>query len=143
MNEALSENPWTDEVCKDWLEITLDKARTSGLSTNEITRLLNETMTQTVHEYIKRRIEEILNMLSISYDDLDGVAIYKGPGSFTGLRIGMSVANALAYAQNIPIVARGGEDWVKQSIDDLQKNRSDKIALPEYGAPARTTTPRK
>jgi tRNA threonylcarbamoyladenosine biosynthesis protein TsaB len=92
---------------------------------------------------LNTKIEEILNMLSISYDDLDGVAIYKGPGSFTGLRIGMSVANALAYAQNIPIVARAGGDWVKQSIDDLQKNRSDKIALPEYGAPARTTTPRK
>jgi hypothetical protein len=60
MNEALSENPWTDEVCKDWLEITLDKARTSGLSTNEITRLLNETMPQAVHEYIKRRSEELL-----------------------------------------------------------------------------------
>jgi tRNA threonylcarbamoyladenosine biosynthesis protein TsaB len=94
-------------------------------------------------ETLNTKIEEILNMLSISYDDLDGVTIYKGPGSFTGLRIGMSVANALAYAQNIPIVARAGGDWVKQSIDDLQKNRSDKIALPEYGAPARTTTPRK
>jgi hypothetical protein len=67
MNEALSENPWTDEVCKDWLEITLDKARTSGLSTNEITRLLNETMPQPVHEYIKRRSEELLEPIQLDH----------------------------------------------------------------------------
>lgn len=94
-------------------------------------------------ETLNSKIEEMLNKLSISYDDINGLAIYKGPGSFTGLRIGMSVANALAYAQNIPIVANGGEAWLQQSIEDLLAGKNHKIATPAYGAPARTTQPKK
>jgi tRNA threonylcarbamoyladenosine biosynthesis protein TsaB len=94
-------------------------------------------------ETLNAKIEEILNKSSISYGDLDGLAIFKGPGSFTGLRIGMSVANALAFSQNIPIAARAGENWLKDSLQDLQNGQSDKIAAPEYGAAAQITKPRK
>jgi len=94
-------------------------------------------------ETINTQIEKILNLLSISYDDLRGIAIYKGPGSFTGLRIGMTVANVLAYAQQIPIVANSGNDWLKKSIKALLAGQNDTVASPEYGAPARTTKARK
>lgn len=94
-------------------------------------------------ETLNSKIEEILNKSSIPYGDLDGLAVFKGPGSFTGLRIGMSVANALAYARSIPIVARGGENWLSQSLADIISGQNDKTAIPEYGAPARTTKPRK
>lgn len=94
-------------------------------------------------ETLNSKIEEILNKSSISYDDLDAIMIFKGPGSFTGLRIGMSVANTLAYAQDIPIVARGGDRWLEESINDISAGKNDKIVQPEYGAPARTTKPRK
>jgi tRNA threonylcarbamoyladenosine biosynthesis protein TsaB len=94
-------------------------------------------------ETLNSKIEEILSKSSISYGNLDGIAIFKGPGSFTGLRIGISVANALAYAQRVPVVARGGEDWVKDSIEALNKGADDKVAVPEYGAAARTTKPSK
>jgi tRNA threonylcarbamoyladenosine biosynthesis protein TsaB len=99
----------------------------------------HRTLSDTLHT----KIEEILNKSSKSLKDIEGIAIYKGPGSFTGLRIGMSVANALAYAQNIPVIVNGGEDWLEQSIKDLLAGKNDKIALPEYGSPANTTQPRK
>jgi tRNA threonylcarbamoyladenosine biosynthesis protein TsaB len=94
-------------------------------------------------ETLNSKIEEILNKSSISYDDLQGIAVFKGPGSFTGLRIGMSAANALAYSQGIPIVARRGDKWLEESIKDLAAGKNDRIAVPEYGAPARVTKPRK
>lgn len=94
-------------------------------------------------ETLNLQIAEILNKSSISYGSLDGIAIYKGPGSFTGLRIGMSVANALSYSLDIPIVARSGDDWLGQSISDLSQGQNDKTAVPEYGAPAHTTKPKK
>src|SRR6266404_9489187 len=90
-------------------------------------------------ETINTQIEKILNLLSISYDDLRGIAIYKGPSSFTSLRIGMTVANVLAYAQKIPIVANSGNDWLKKSIKALLAGQNNTVASPEYGAPARTT----
>ena len=96
-------------------------------------------------ETLNSKIEEIsaAGGLSISLSDVQAIAVFKGPGSFTGLRIGMSVANALAYAQNIPIVARSGEDWLNQSINDLQAGQNDKIAIPEYGSPPHITQPKK
>ena len=94
-------------------------------------------------ETIHRQIEKILNKSSISLSGINGIVVFKGPGSFTGLRIGHSVANALAYAQNTPIVTRDGEDWFKQGIEDLLAGKNDKIVTPEYGAPAKTTSPRR
>jgi tRNA threonylcarbamoyladenosine biosynthesis protein TsaB len=42
--------------------------------------------------------------------DLDAVSVSKGPGSYTGLRIGVSTAKGLAYALEIPIIATGTLD---------------------------------
>jgi len=93
-------------------------------------------------ETLNLKIDEMLNMLSISYRDLQAVAVFKGPGSFTGLRIGISVANALAYAQSVPIVARGGRGWLPGSIKALRAGQTDKIAVPDYGAPVHVTKPK-
>jgi tRNA threonylcarbamoyladenosine biosynthesis protein TsaB len=49
-------------------------------------------------------IEEILKENSIRVRDLDAVAVSKGPGSYTGLRIGVSVAKGMAYAASIPLI---------------------------------------
>jgi tRNA threonylcarbamoyladenosine biosynthesis protein TsaB len=61
-------------------------------------------------ETIHKKMQEILSVKGLTLEELTGIVIYKGPGSFTGLRIGMSVANALAYSLDIPITASGGED---------------------------------
>jgi hypothetical protein len=55
----------------------------------------------------------------------------------------MSVGNAMAYAQNVPIVACGGDDWLKESVERLQAGQNDKVGIPEYGAPPHVTKPRK
>lgn len=94
-------------------------------------------------ETLNAKIQEILNKSSISYDDLDGIAAFQGPGSFTGLRIGLSVANALAYGLDIPIAAAGGADWRTAAITKLLNGQSEKIAVPEYGSPVHVTKPKK
>jgi tRNA threonylcarbamoyladenosine biosynthesis protein TsaB len=94
-------------------------------------------------ETLNAKVEEILDLLSISYLDITGIAIYKGPGSFTGLRIGLSVANALAYSLDIPIVALSGENWLDKSVQALQSGQNDNVAIPEYGSLAYVTQPKK
>ncbi len=49
-------------------------------------------------------IGEILKEAGIKAMDLDAVAVSKGPGSYTGLRIGISVAKGIAYAASIPLI---------------------------------------
>jgi len=51
-----------------------------------------------------------------SVQDLDAVGVVVGPGSFTGLRIGLSVAKGLAFAQNIPLLAIDGLEALAMSV---------------------------
>ena len=48
--------------------------------------------------------KQIINKALSGFEDLDAICISAGPGSFTGLRIGMSYAKGIALALNIPIV---------------------------------------
>lgn len=75
--------------------------------------------------------------------DIGGIGVMKGPGSFTGLRIGLTVANTLADSLNIPIVGAMGEDWRETSLGKLRVGENEKIVMPEYGAAAHITAPRK
>ena len=50
-------------------------------------------------------IEEVLAKAGKSVKDLNAIAVGSGPGSYTGLRIGVSAAKGLAYALNIPLIA--------------------------------------
>ena len=50
-------------------------------------------------------IEEILKETGVSVQDLKAIAVSKGPGSYTGLRIGVSVAKGLCYGLKIPLIA--------------------------------------
>jgi len=49
-------------------------------------------------------IEELLSGAGLKAGDLDAVAVTKGPGSFTGLRIGVSTAKGIAYGASIPLI---------------------------------------
>lgn len=51
------------------------------------------------------QITRLLELARASKDDLTAIGVALGPGSFTGLRVGMSVAKGLAYARSIPLVA--------------------------------------
>lgn len=51
------------------------------------------------------RLAAAMEQVGLSPKRLSGLAVTKGPGSFTGLRIGMSVAKGLALAQNLPVTA--------------------------------------
>lgn len=89
--------------------------------------------------YIQKQLESH----GKTWNDVTGLAVYKGPGSFTGLRIGITVLNTVAYAQKIPIVGETGDDWKVKANVRLLNGDSDVIVLPEYGGEANITLPRK
>lgn len=56
-------------------------------------------------EVITLYIEELISTAGLKYTDLDAIAISCGPGSYTGLRIGVSTAKGLCYALDKPLIA--------------------------------------
>lgn len=74
--------------------------------------------------------------------EIDAYIGFLGPGSFTGLRIGISTLNALAYSNDKPIVGVEGNDWVINGAKRLLNNENDKILAPHYGADANITVPK-
>lgn len=79
----------------------------------------------------------------VDIDSLDGIGVFRGPGSFTGLRISMTVLNTLSDAKNIPIVAVAGDNWLQEARARLNSGENDRIVTPLYGREANITLPRK
>jgi tRNA threonylcarbamoyladenosine biosynthesis protein TsaB len=70
-------------------------------------------------------IEEILKENQLRAQDLEAIAVSKGPGSYTGLRIGVSVAKGIAYAASIPLI--GIETMLSMfwGISNTKKNSAE------------------
>lgn len=90
-------------------------------------------------ETLHKKIRSILQSQNKSFEDIKGIVCFQGPGSFTGLRIGLTVGDAFAYGMDVPVVGAMGEDWIEQGIRRLLTGENDKIALPHYGAPVHIT----
>jgi len=92
---------------------------------------------------IHRKIEELLKTHHKNWQDIGGIVAFKGPGSFTGLRIGLTVANTLAYALGIPAAGQMGGNWIETGLKRLAAGEQDKLLMPEYGAPVHITIQKK
>lgn len=101
--------------------------------------LAERQLAKGLHAFIAEKLAES----GITWHDISGIGVYRGPGSYTGLRIGLTVMNTLADALKVPIVGATGESWQEEVILALDSGQNDQIVLPEYGGEANITTPRK
>lgn len=62
---------------------------------------VNYSHSEQLHVFIKEALDEA----SLSFSDLDAIAVSKGPGSYTGLRIGVSAAKGLCFSLDIPLIS--------------------------------------
>ena len=86
---------------------TATKVCSVGLAQgNKIIALREDKSLQYSHSSLLTSfIDEVLREAAIGFKNLDAVAVSMGPGSYTGLRIGVSVAKGLCYALDIPLIA--------------------------------------
>ena len=69
-------------------------------------------------------IQEIFEEQKISVENLDAVAVSMGPGSYTGLRIGLSVAKGLCYSASIPLIGVSTLQAMAWGMADLKKDKN-------------------
>lgn len=103
------------------------------------TWLAHRQLAETLHG----KIDALLKDQHKTLQNIDGIVVFKGPGSFTGLRIGITVANALAYSIGVPIVASEDPRWLEAGISRLLKGENEQIAMPEYGGEPHITPQKK
>ena len=92
---------------------------------------------------IHLKIKQLLGVQQQKLSAVGGIVCFQGPGSFTGLRIGLSVGNALSYILQIPIAGTKGKNWITKGIKILREKPDHQPITPDYGAPVHITLPRK
>jgi tRNA threonylcarbamoyladenosine biosynthesis protein TsaB len=99
----------------------------------------DRTLAKGLLGYVAKRLQ----VHNKSWGDITAIGVFKGPGSFTGLRIGLTVLNTIADSESIPIVGTSGENWQADALNALENGKNDHIVMPLYGSEAHITTPRK
>jgi tRNA threonylcarbamoyladenosine biosynthesis protein TsaB len=99
---------------------------------------------RTLSSTLLQKIDDLLAAHGYSRTNLQAIICFSGPGSFTGLRIGITVADTLAYGLGLPVVGIEGEErWIDRGHERLSDGDNDRIALPAYGAPVHITVQKK
>ena len=106
-----------------------------GESSNNFDWEAGRTLARGLLAFIQEKVGDVKN--------ISGIGIMRGPGSFTGLRIGMAVANTLADGLDIPIVGETGDSWRESALGRLSSGEDDQVILPFYGGDAHITKPKK
>jgi tRNA A37 threonylcarbamoyladenosine modification protein TsaB len=100
--------------------------------------LADRNLAKTLNSHIAILCKEA----DIDVSGVDGIIVFTGSGSFTGLRIGASVGNALAYSNNTAIVGSGGDDWLKQGVEALITASKGTYVSPRYDREPNITKPK-
>lgn len=88
------------------------------IENGEVLRALDCDMSMAHSETLVPAVRELMRMAKLEFEQLDAVAADAGPGSFTGVRICVCTANALAFAANKPVIA-------VSSLDGLRHNAAE------------------
>ena len=111
----------------------------AGIKIHEDNWQADRSLAEGIYTYL----EDQLRMCGKTLRDISGIGVFKGPGSFTGLRIGAVVCNTIASEMKIPIVGVTNDEWQSLALERIHSGESDEIVLPFYGRDARITTPMK
>ncbi len=90
-----------------------------GLVENDILLTEKSEVAKTIHsEKLILFIDDILKEAKLKFDQIDAIAVNIGPGSYTGLRIGLSTAKGLAFSGNLPILPIPSLAVLSRSLDE-------------------------
>ena len=85
---------------------------------NELIDIIELNKARIHSEELPVMVKKILNNNNLNVPELNGIAVSEGPGSYTGLRIGISLAKGLAVANNIPIIPVPTLQAINQDINE-------------------------
>ncbi len=84
---------------------------------------IRELMDQGQAEILIPQIEEVMEKAGVAYDALDRIAVTIGPGSFTGVRVGLSTARALGLAAGKPVIGINSLEAIAAAVPEVERRR--------------------
>ena len=122
-------------ILLDTSTVTCHLTTVDGESSSNFDWVADRALARGLLAFIQEKVGDVKN--------ISGIGIMRGPGSFTGLRIGMAIANTLADGLGVPIVGETGDSWRETALGRLSSGEDDQVILPFYGGDAHITKPRK
>ncbi len=100
------------------IDTHLQDARVCLAEKGTVLHRLNNASQKEHASFLQPAIRQLLAEAKYSLKDLKAVAVVAGPGSYTGLRVGMAGAKGLCYALRIPLITVSSLDWMAAAAKD-------------------------
>ncbi len=99
-----------------------------SLAVDGVVKAIKESKVKNSHaEQITLFSEMVVKKAGFGFNDLDAIAVSKGPGSYTGLRIGVSTAKGYCFALDIPLISIGTLDAMALGLVYALRNKKQKL----------------
>lgn len=87
------------------IDTAIETAQVSFASDGKLLQSLSNESQKDHASFLQIAIQQLMKTAAIKLNDVDAIAVTAGPGSYTGIRVGMSSAKGLCYALNKPLIA--------------------------------------
>ncbi len=87
------------------------------LEDDKVLEQIKDQLGNNLSSHTLPRVEEMLKVNNVKIDDIGKIICVNGPGSFTGIRIGLTIAKTMAWAKKIPIIAISSLEAMALSSD--------------------------
>ena len=98
------------------IDTALGACQAAVVDGDRVLAVRSEFMQRGHQERLGPLVQEIMSEAGLGFGDLDRIGVTAGPGSFTGLRVGLAFAKGLALARGIPCVGVGSLDALAASV---------------------------
>ena len=112
------------------IDTSLENASVSIAENGEILSYLTNSVQKNHAVFLHIAIDKLLTLNSLQPPDLDAIACTIGPGSYTGLRVGLAAAKGLAYGLHIPLISVGTLNAMARTAILQQNNNGDFLYCP-------------
>lgn len=116
------------------IETSLDYCSVSIIEDGKVIDSENINIKKSHSEFILILIKDLLKRIKISLNQLSAIAVSKGPGSYTGLRIGVSTAKGLCFSLDLPLLSVNSLDLMIYDVKKKNLVESGSLLCPMIDA---------
>ena len=101
-----------------YIDTTNNKEMSVGLKTDTHEDIRKKTLDTRKAQVVLPLVEELLQEHKLELKDITGIEVNPGPGSFTGVRVGLAIANTLGYLLKVPVNGRNVGEFVEAKYQE-------------------------